>query len=130
MAYNTVLELRGLVSTESSDAELEQILELSNLTIRNLIDVSLYSESLKSAELYFAGARLLEYLKTTGELAAKIKSGPVETQNSIDAQIKTYDELSSRFASIHTMFIAKTNNTPVPRVGVTSSPLTVGWGGY
>lgn len=128
MPYVTVLELRGLVSTESSDAELEQILELANLSIRNLVDVSLYSESLKSAELYFAGARLIEFLKTTGELAAKIKSGPLETQNAVDAQIKTYDELSSRFMAIHAMYVAKTNNTAVPRVGVTSAPLTVGWG--
>lgn len=122
MAWITVSDLRGLVHTDLSDSELQSVINTANLTFGTFVDISYYSPHLLSAALYFTGARLYEYLKSNGEMAALIKMGDAQVQNTIDKTIITYDELSVQAARKHAAIRGVT-----PRVRKTLSPQRTGW---
>lgn len=125
MAFVTIADIRGIVYTTSSDSIVQGVIDTSDSTLETFVDISVYSVHLRTFSLYFTAARLLEYLKTNGELAKLNQLGDIKTQNDVDKDIETYTELASVAAAKHNLYASKTNHVAVAHCGITISPRSV-----
>jgi len=85
----TVSDLRGIVETVKSDAEVQTILNIAQKHIPS----SASGNSLFLAHLYKSAVLLLFDMKTNGELPEQNKLGSVQALNKIDSMIGRYEQM-------------------------------------
>jgi hypothetical protein len=91
MAWATIKEVKGLVSTTMTNSTVQTILDLAQEEIEEMAGTSTYSVTLKMAVIYKTCANMLRQMKSSGELAYTNKIGVTHQINEIDEMIKYYD---------------------------------------
>lgn len=98
MSLCSVADIRAKIYTEMTDYDIEDIInEVSEevLELAGTTDIS--NSRIQLAGKYAAYAATLRRMRTTGELAASIKFGNSQQQNTIDADIAFYDQKSDLY---------------------------------
>jgi hypothetical protein len=92
MAWATVTEVRSLVYTVISDADIQAILDIAQKQIEGKAGtvVGVVPPKLSLAHLFFSTATLLRKMQTNGEMAYYNKVGPNQTYNEIEPDIAHY----------------------------------------
>lgn len=99
MAWATIKEVKGLVSTTMTNSTVQTILNLAQEEVEEMAGTSTYSATLKMAVIYKACANMLRQMKTSGELAYTNKIGVTHQINEIDDMIKHYDAQADAYVA-------------------------------
>ena len=120
MVLCSIAEVRARVySSTLTDSDILDIITEVSAEVLALAEVTDSSSPLLIlAGKNAAGAATLRKMKTTGEMAASIQQGNSQQQNTIDADIKAYDEKAAELIQKYKDSV-KVRNVSIPfgRVG-------------